>query len=159
MTVGFVDLASSTEIGSLLSATDLAHAITDFNRASFDFATRRGARIVKTIGDEVMFVALDAAAVAQAAIDLVDEFGRHEVFAAARAGVATGDVLEQEGDCYGPVVNRAARFVAAAPDGMVTADARTVAAMAGTLAASHLDAVEHRGIGTVPWYRLSASRS
>ena len=48
-------------------ATDLARAINDFNRASFDLATRRGARIVKTIGDEVMFVALDAAAVAHAA--------------------------------------------------------------------------------------------
>ena len=106
MSVGFVDLASSTEIGSLLSATELARAINDFNRASFDLATRRGARIVKTIGDEVMFVALDATAVAAAAIDLVQYFSRHEVFTAARAGIATGDVLEQDGDCYGPVVNR-----------------------------------------------------
>lgn len=157
MTVGFVDLASSTEIGSSLSATDLARAINDFNRASFDLATRRGARIVKTIGDEVMFVALDASAVAYSAIDLVRYFSRHEVFTAARAGVATGDVLEQDGDCYGPVVNRAARFVAAAPDGCVTADAATVAAIGPELAADALDAVEHRGIGTVPWFRLSAA--
>ena len=117
MAVGFVDLASSTEVGSLLSAIELARAINDFNRASFDLATRRGARIVKTIGDEVMFVSLDPTAVAYTALDLVGYFSRHEVFAAARAGVATGDVLEQDGDCYGPVVNRAARFVAAAPDG------------------------------------------
>jgi adenylate cyclase len=157
MTVGFVDLASSTEIGSSLSATDLARAINDFNRASFDLATRRGARIVKTIGDEVMFVALDASAVARAAIDLVEYFSRHEVFTAARAGVATGDVLEQDGDCYGPVVNRAARFVAAAPDGSVTADATTVGAIGTALTAVELDAVEHRGIGTVPWFRLSGA--
>jgi class 3 adenylate cyclase len=156
MTVGFVDLASSTELGSRLSATDLAHAITDFNRASFDFATRRGARIVKTIGDEVMFAAVDAAAVAHAALDLVDELGHHDVFDAARAGVATGDVLELEGDCYGPVVNRAARFVAAAPDGGVTADAATVDALAGRIAAAPLTAVEHRGLGEVPWFLLSA---
>ena len=84
MSVGFVDLASSTEIGSLLSATDLARAINDFNRASFDLATRRGARIVKMIGDEVMFVALEAEAVTRAAIDLVEYFSRHEVFTAAR---------------------------------------------------------------------------
>ena len=80
--------------------------INDFNRASFDVATRRGARIVKTIGDAVMFVATDAATVANAALDLVAYFAHHEVFTAARAGAATGDVLEQDGDCYGPVVNR-----------------------------------------------------
>jgi adenylate cyclase len=157
MTVGFVDLASSTEIGSLLPAAELARAINDFNRASFDLATRRGARIVKTIGDEVMFVALDASAVAHCAMDLVGYFSRHEVFTAARGGIATGDVLEQDGDCYGPVVNRAARFVAAAPDGTVTADAATVEAIGTTLVAEDLDPVEHRGLGTVPWYRLSAA--
>ena len=151
-----MDLASSTEIGSLLSATDLARAINDFNRASFDLATRRGARIVKTIGDEVMFVALDAAAVRARRASISSQyFSRHEVFTAARAGIATGDVLEQDGDCYGPVVNRAARFVAAAPDGSVTADAETVAAIGAGFAAVELAAVEHRGLGTVPWYRLS----
>ena len=155
MTVGFVDLASSTEIGSLLPAAELAGAINDFNRASFDLATRRGARIVKTIGDEVMFVAMDATSVARCAIDLVRYFSRHEVFTAARAGVATGDVLEQDGDCYGPVVNRAARFVAAAPDGTVTADAATVDAIRGSLPAVALEAVEHRGLGVVPWFGLS----
>jgi adenylate cyclase len=154
MTVGFVDLASSTEIGSQLSATDLARAINDFNRASFDLATRRGARIVKTMGDEVMFVAMDAAAVAHSALDLVEYFRHHEVFAAARAGVATGDVLEQDGDCYGPVVNRAARFVQAAPDGDVTADEATVRAVGPSVPATALPAVEHRGLGTVPWYRM-----
>ena len=154
MTVGFVDLASSTEIGSRLSATDLARAINDFNRASFDLATRRGARIVKTIGDEVMFVAMDAAAVAHSALDLVEYFSHHEVFTAARAGVATGDVLEQDGDCYGPVVNRAARFVQAAPDGAVTADDATVRAVGPSVPALPLPAVEHRGLGAVPWYRM-----
>jgi adenylate cyclase len=152
MSVGFVDLASSTEVGSLLSATELARAMNDFNRASFDLATRRGARIVKTIGDEVMFVAMDAAAVAHSAIDLVEYFSRHEVFTAARAGITTGDVLEQDGDCYGPVVNRAARFVQAAPDGTVTADEETVAAIGAGFAATELAAVEHRGLGLVPWY-------
>ena len=145
MAVGFVDLASSTEVGSLLSATDLARAINDFNHASFDLATRRGARIVKTIGDEVMLVAVDATAVTHAALDLVEYFSRHEVFTAARAGIATGDVLEQDGDCYGPVVNRAARFVQAAPDGTVTADAETVAAIGARFEAVELPAVEHRG--------------
>jgi len=101
-----------------------------------------------------MFVALDASAVALAALDLVTELGRHDVLTAARAGVATGDVLELEGDCYGPVVNRAARFVAAAPDGAVTADDATVAAAGEAVTAEPLAPIEHRGLGVVPWSRL-----
>ena len=152
MTVGFVDLASSTEIGSQLSATELARAINDFNSAAFDLATRHGARIVKTIGDEAMIAALDANAVVGCAIDLVDVFARHPVFAAARGGVASGEVLEQDGDCYGPVVNRAARFAAAAPDGTVMADATTVAALDRGFAIVEQTAIEHRGLGVLPWF-------
>jgi hypothetical protein len=45
--------------------------------------------------------------------------------------------------------------VAAAPDGSVTADAATVDALAGRITAEPLTAVEHRGIGEVPWFRIS----
>jgi class 3 adenylate cyclase len=156
MTVGFVDLASSTEIGSHLPAAELASAINDFNAAAWDLAAREGARIVKTIGDEAMIVGLGAREVARCAAGLVGYFSDHAVFHAARAGIASGDVLELDGDCHGPVVNRAARFVAAAPDGTVTADAATVDALADCgFAADELPAQEHRGLGRLPWYRLT----
>lgn len=116
MAVGFVDIASSTELGERVTGAELAALVADFDRAAFGIATRHGVRVVKTIGDEVMLCAVDASAVCRAAIALVEFCRIHEVFSAARAGVAAGDVLEQDGDCYGPVVNRAARFVGAAPD-------------------------------------------
>ncbi len=157
LSVGFVDLASSTELGATLFGPDLARAVTDFESVANRVTVRHGARIVKTIGDEVMFCALDAAAVCRSALALVEYCAGHETFASARGAVATGDVLEHEGDCYGPVVNRAARFAGAAPDGSVMVDAETVEALTPDLCAEPHPAVEHRGLGVVGWYSVAPS--
>lgn len=155
MTVGFVDLAASTELSARLSATELARSINDFNREAFDAATRHGARLVKTIGDEVMLCALDPNAVCRAALALVAFSQVHPMFTNARGGVAYGDVLEQDGDCYGPIVNRAARFVEAAPDGSVMVDAAVAGALGPELRTSTEPAVEHRGLGIVEWLAVT----
>ena len=155
MTVGFVDLAASTELSARLSATELARSINDFNREAFDAATRHGARLVKTIGDEVMLCALDPNAVCRAALALVAFSQVHPMFTNARGGVAYGDVLEQDGDCYGPIVNRAARFVEAAPDGSVMVDAAVAGALGPELRTSTEPAVEHRGLGVVEWLAVT----
>ena len=151
MAVGFVDLASSTELSSRLSAEELARSINDFNREAFDAATRYGARLVKTIGDEVMLCALDPNAVCRAALDLVAFSHEHATFTTARGGIAHGDVLDQDGDCYGPVVNRAARFVESAPDGSVMVDDAVASAVGPELTTATLPAIDHRGLGAVEW--------
>lgn len=156
MAVGFVDLASSTELGSRLAAADLARSINEFNAAAFNAATHHGARVVKTIGDEVMLCALDPDAVCRAALALVEFCEEHTTFTAARGGVAAGDVLGQDGDCYGPVVNRAARFVESAPDGSVMVDGAVAAALSPGLAAIVRSPVEHRGLGTVAWFAVTS---
>lgn len=157
MAVGFVDLTSSTQLAGSIDGVELASLIVDFDAAASDAATRWGARVVKTIGDEVMLASADPNAVVRAARDLVEFCRLHDVFIAARGGVVAGDVLEQDGDCYGPVVNLAARFVEAAPDGSVMADAGVVARLAPDLVAEARDPVEHRGIGTVDWYEVVAA--
>lgn len=92
----------------------------------------------------------------RAALALVEFCEEHTTFTAARGGVAAGDVLEQDGDCYGPVVNRAARFVAAAPDGSVMVDGAVATALAPGLAATARPPVEHRGLGAVAWFAVTA---
>ena len=155
MTVGFVDLVASTELSARLSAPELAKSMNDFNREAFDAATRHGARLVKTIGDEVMLCALDPNAVCRAALALVSFSQEHPMFTNARGGVAHGDVLDQDGDCYGPIVNRAARFVEAAPDGSVMVDAAVARALGSELRTSAEPAVEHRGLGVVEWLTVT----
>ena len=136
MTVGFVDLASSTELGSPLfgDRPRPGHQRLQPRVVRPRHASRRADREDDRRRGDVRARSTRLRSPCTA-LDLVAYCGRHEVFDAARAGVATGDVLEQEGDCYGPVVNRAARFVASAPDGERDADATTVGRSAGELAA------------------------
>ncbi len=75
------------------------------------------ARVVKTLGDEVMVVGSDAAALTAWAVDLQAELDPAEP--PARIGLHFGEVLYRDGDYYGREVNQAARVVARAGAGEV----------------------------------------
>ncbi|MQB02080.1 MAG: hypothetical protein GEU78_17765 [Actinobacteria bacterium] len=68
-----------------------------------------GGRVIKLIGDEVMFVADDARDSCEIALRLVDAFHDDELLPPVRGGLAWGETITQEGDYFGPVVNLAAR--------------------------------------------------
>ena len=155
-TVGFVDLVSSTELAAHVDAATLARLVVEFETVVFDVAVTRGVRIVKTIGDAAMLVADDAAHLCEAALDLVAWCADHRMFIAARAGVATGDVLAHGGDFYGPTVNRAARLGHAAPEGTVMVDASTGAALRSHEGFEYerAEPEAHRGLGMVDWGRV-----
>jgi adenylate cyclase len=109
--VGFVDLVGFTEISGAMSSRELAVFIRDFEGRAHDVVTDVGARVVKLIGDEVMFVAIDADAACRAASALMGGFGNGLERVVPRGGLAFGDVLVRGGDYYGSVVNLAARLV------------------------------------------------
>jgi adenylate cyclase len=97
------------------------------------------------VGDEVMFrtdAVGDACAVA---LELVERLHGDPVLPGLRAGVAGGPLLLRDGDCYGPVVNLAARAVkVAAPGAVVVASTGPVEALPG-LVLVPLPAVELAG--------------
>lgn len=158
MCVGFVDLTSSTELGARVSAAELSEAMTTFEAVCHSTAVRHGARVVKTIGDEVMLAALDVSAVCGAAVSLVRELSAHPSFSGARGGLAFGNVLEQDGDCFGPVVNCAARLVEAALDGTVMAEAGVAAHLAPPLRFEEREPRTHRGLGIVRWGEILSAQ-
>ena len=106
--VGFVDLVGFTAVGESISPRELGVLVRDFETKAFDTVAASGARVVKLIGDEVMFVALDASSAVRAAHDLLTAFNDHRV--TPRGGVAYGEVLARGGDYYGSVVNMASRI-------------------------------------------------
>jgi adenylate cyclase len=123
--VGFVDLVGFTPLSRQLSPKELVDLVRRFERRAFDVAGNHGGRVVKHIGDEIMFVALEPAAACRLALDLVDELGEGGL---PRGGLSCGDVLTRHGDYYGPVVNLASRLCAEAVPGEVLIDAAVVRA-------------------------------
>ncbi len=133
--VGFVDLVGFTSLSLHVTPHDLVKLVTRFEQQAFDIASEHDGRVIKHIGDEVMFAALSADAAAEIALALIAEFAGD---VQPRGGLCFGEALTLRGDYYGPVVNLAARLVDAAVPGEVLIDAATT---------EHLRRVGHEPAG------------
>ncbi len=121
VTLGFVDLVGFTATTAQMSSGELLEFMQGFHRRAFDIVTGAGGRVVKHIGDEIMFAGADATTGCRVALDLVDGF--RDAGSLPRGGVAHGIVVARHGDYYGPVVNLAARLADVAVPGEVLGDA------------------------------------
>jgi class 3 adenylate cyclase len=117
--VGFVDVVGSTSLAQRLPLDEVGRAIGRFEAVAADAVTGGGGRVIKFVGDEVMYRSDDVVAAAEVALQLVEELQGDAVLPGVRAGVAGGVLLVRDGDCFGPVVNIAARAVKAAAPGAV----------------------------------------
>lgn len=124
LAVGFVDLVRFTALTEEVAEEELDALISHFGDVAQDRITVGGGRMVKMIGDEVMYVADEPDDGVLIAMELVEAYASDEQLPAARAGVAWGEVLSREGDYFGPVVNLASRVVdVARPRTVVASDA------------------------------------
>jgi adenylate cyclase len=119
LTVGFADMVGFTALSSQLTAGALADVVDRFEEIAHSTVVEGGGRVVKMIGDEVMFVATEALTAVRIALDLVDAYADDDLLSDVRVGLSTGPVLMREGDFFGTVVNRASRIVNIADAGTV----------------------------------------
>jgi adenylate cyclase len=117
LVIGFADLVGYTRAARTLSPAELAGAVARFDTRSAEIITRHGGRVVKLIGDEVMFVLDDRPRAEELARDLLADLGGDPQLAEIRIGLAAGPVVSHHGDYYGDVVNLAARLVKEAEPG------------------------------------------
>jgi adenylate cyclase len=110
MAVGFVDLVGFTSLSQELEPRELKKVIDEFETEALDVVSGRDGRIVKFIGDEVMFVALDGPSACDAALTLLETFGKRDWNIQPRGGLALGELSARAGDYFGPVVNAASRI-------------------------------------------------
>jgi adenylate cyclase len=159
LTVGFVDLVGYTALSQELDGPELNALVARFESVTYDTVAQRGGRLVKTIGDEVMFVAEQPAVALQIALELTDRTHADEVLPRARSGVACGPALAREGDYYGAVVNLAHRLVEIARPQSVIVSAELATALADDdrFAFQRLRSRRIRGIGRVEIYVASAT--
>jgi len=134
MGVGFVDLVGFTTLSHQLSTRELMELVQEFEARAFDVVTAHDGRVVKLIGDEVMFVTLDASSLCEVALTLLEPFGAGESTVTPRGGLALGGLLSYGGDYYGPIVNLASRIAdSAVPhEILVTPDVRDATAEASS---------------------------
>ncbi|GII75476.1 adenylate cyclase [Sphaerisporangium rufum] len=149
MAVGFADLVSFTQVSRELDERGLAELVETFEGRASDVVAAHGARLVKTLGDEVLFTAPDAGTAARVAVELVDAIrdeGRE-----VRAGLAYGPVLPVMGDVFGTTVNLAARLTAMARPCTVLVDDGVAGAVSDLpdLAAQRIRRRPVRGLGMV----------
>jgi len=121
--VGFADLSGFTALTQLLTPAELSTMLSEFGATVSDVVHADGGRVVKFLGDAVMWVSSDPERLAKAALDLVDHPRAREVGLQVRAGLGYGEILAINGDYFGNSVNLAARLVAAAEPGQILAAA------------------------------------
>jgi class 3 adenylate cyclase len=95
--------------------------LSDFSATVTDVVHADGGRVVKFIGDAVMWVNSSPRLLVQAAVDLANHPRFREYGMQVRAGLAFGPVLDLNGDYFGHPVNLAARLVSAAAPGEILA--------------------------------------
>ena len=86
-------------------------------------------RVVKMVGDEVLFVTGQPADAAEIALRLISPDRDRKGLPALRSGMAAGRALTRFSDVYGPVVNLAARLTSLARPGTALVDAELAAAL------------------------------
>ena len=123
LAVVFVDIVGFTSQSKELSDAELVTWIEFFEAECAAVVNDHGGRVIKNIGDEVLFVADDVAAAAEVAL-LLTERGADpdDDFPGVRAGLAHGEVVARLGDVLGPTVNIASRLTSVARPGTVLVD-------------------------------------
>ncbi|ROO90601.1 adenylate cyclase [Actinocorallia herbida] len=155
VSVGFADIVSFTRLSRRLSPSGLAELVDRFETATATIIAEEGGRVIKTLGDEVLFTAPTAEAAAEIGLRISD-WSAADDFPDVRVGLAGGEVILRLGDVFGTPVNLAARLTAAARPGTVLAAPELAADLASgdgyTL--RRLSARPLQGIGKVRPYLL-----
>lgn len=120
LSIGFLDLVGFTSLSQELPVPDLVDLVKAFERRAHELAHECDTRIVKLIGDEVMFVAEFPKDAARFVSGMTASLENDDVVP--RGGLAYGDLVNIHGDYFGPVVNLAARLTDSAVPGEVLID-------------------------------------
>ncbi len=129
VTVGFADIVSFTALSNRLESGRIGEVVELFESRCADVVAAQRGRVVKSIGDSVLFTTeapLEAIEIAEGIISVI---GRDQRMPDVRVGLATGSVVMRLGDVFGPPVNMAARLTAVARRNRVIVDTATADAL------------------------------
>lgn len=123
LVVGSSDLVGFTRLSRRITPTQLIDLVEEFHGIAADVTTGHRGRIVKTVGDAVLFVTDSPEDAAQLALDLLERTAASELeLPELRTGLAIGPTLTRFGDIYGEVVDVATRLCTHARPGRILVD-------------------------------------
>ena len=125
VTVGFADLVSFTALSNEIEESKLGDVVEIFESRCADVVAGHHGRLIKTLGDSVLFVSEEPVQALEIAFDIVGVIGADKRMPDVRLGLATGSVVMRMGDVFGPPVNMAARLTAVARRNRVIVDQST----------------------------------
>ena len=118
-TVGFVDIAGFAKMTRRIDVDDLAEVVDAFEAAALEVIAEHHGRVVKFIGDAVMYVARDLPSGVRIGLELQGRAAAAELPVELHCGVAHGPTITMGGDVFGPAVNLASRLTGVARRGTV----------------------------------------
>ncbi|WP_241004334.1 adenylate/guanylate cyclase domain-containing protein [Conexibacter sp. SYSU D00693] len=120
--IAFADLAGYTRLTEEVGEEEAVSAVERFVE-NVEHTLPDDARVIKTIGDEVMIVGSDAGALCDWAVGFQQLMATRPL---PRIGIHWGETLYRDGDYYGREVNQAARVAARAAGGEVVVTRQVV---------------------------------
>ncbi|GAA2624113.1 adenylate/guanylate cyclase domain-containing protein [Actinomadura fulvescens] len=159
-TVGFADMVSFTQMSRELEELELARVVERFEETAADIVAASGGRLVKTLGDEVLFSADSPRLGGEIALTIAEAIKDETEVPDVRVGVAYGPVLPLMGDVFGTTVNLAARLTSLARPGSVVIDDALATELADDPAFEITRIVRRpvRGLGIIQPFVLRRSR-
>ena len=121
LAVGFADLVGYTSRSRGMGGRELGAMVEDFESTATEVIARHAGRVVKTVGDGVLFTAGTGVAAVEIGLEL-PKVWQAEDRPPLRTGAAYGPVLTRLGDIYSPVVNLASRLTSLAHPGTMLVD-------------------------------------
>ena len=150
MTVGFADIVGFTELSNELTQSRIGDLVELFESRCSDVVAGQHGRVIKTLGDAVLFVNDDPIRAYDTAEGIIAVVGRDGRMPDVRVGLASGSVVMRLGDVFGPPVNLASRLTAVARRNRVLVDQATADLLpADQFEARRLPARRVRGFGLV----------
>lgn len=131
LAVGFADVVSFTRLSRHMDGDALAAFIERFESAVAEIVAEHGGRVVKTLGDEVLFAVPAPGAAAEIGLGIAERFNADPDVPQVRVGLAYGEVIQRLGDVFGTPVNLAARLTATAYPGTVLIGGELASALPG----------------------------
>jgi len=114
LAVGFADLSGFSRISKGATRQEITEIVETFEAMAFDVVSTHEGRVVKLIGDEVMFVSDTVDDAVAIALELIRRLEPVEAVPPIHCGIAFGATVSVGGDVFGPTVNLASRLTGVA---------------------------------------------